>query len=56
MYLPGPDRQGVVYVAVFAAVSVLAGRLVFGEPVPESSWLGLALILSGGAVMQLGPR
>jgi small multidrug resistance family-3 protein len=45
-----------VYVAVFAAVSVLAGRFVFGEHAPFSTWLGLALILSGGAVMQFGPR
>ena len=45
-----------VYVAVFAAVSVLAGHLVFAERVPLSTWLGLALILSGGAVMQFGPR
>ena len=45
-----------VYVAVFAAVSVLAGRVVFGEHAPFSTWLGLALILSGGAVMQFGPR
>lgn len=45
-----------VYVAVFAAVSVLTGRLVFGEAVPGSTWLGLVLILSGGAVMQFGPR
>ena len=45
-----------VYVAVFAAVSVLAGRLVFGEHAPLSTWLGLALILTGGAVLQFGPR
>ena len=45
-----------VYVAVFAAVSVLAGRWVFGEHAPLSTWLGLALILTGGAVLQFGPR
>jgi multidrug transporter EmrE-like cation transporter len=45
-----------VYVAVFAAVSVLAARVVFAEQVPGSTWVGLALILSGGAVMQFGPR
>lgn len=45
-----------VYVGVFAVVSVLAGRLVFGEAAPLSVWLGLGLILAGGAVMQFGPR
>jgi drug/metabolite transporter superfamily protein YnfA len=45
-----------VYVGVFAAVSVLAGRFVFSEQVPPATWVGLALILSGGVVMQFGPR
>jgi drug/metabolite transporter superfamily protein YnfA len=45
-----------VYVAVFATVSVLAGRLVFAEHTPLSTWLGLVLILTGGAVLQFGPR
>jgi drug/metabolite transporter superfamily protein YnfA len=44
-----------VYVAVFAAVSVLAGRFVFKETVPVSTWLGLVIILIGGAVIQVGP-
>lgn len=43
-----------VYVGVFAAVSVLCGRFVFGESVPTSTWLGLALILAGGLVIHLG--
>ena len=45
-----------VYVAVFAGVSVLAGCFVFREHIPGSTWLGLGLILAGGAVMQFGPR
>ena len=38
-----------VYVAVFAVVSVLAGRFWFREAVPPSTWVGLAFILVGGA-------
>jgi drug/metabolite transporter superfamily protein YnfA len=45
-----------VYVAVFAAVSVLAGKFVFGDDVPMTTWAGLALILLGGAVIQAGAR
>jgi drug/metabolite transporter superfamily protein YnfA len=44
-----------VYVAVFAVVSVLAGRFVFKEAIPASTWLGLAIIVVGGAVIQVGP-
>ncbi len=43
-----------VYVAVFAVVSVLTGRLVFKESIPMSTWLGLAIIVIGGAVIQTG--
>jgi drug/metabolite transporter superfamily protein YnfA len=43
-----------VYVAVFAVVSVLAGRFLFKETIPLSTWLGLAIIVTGGAVIQLG--
>jgi small multidrug resistance family-3 protein len=43
-----------VYVAFFAAAAVLLGRVVFGEAVSASTWLGLALIIAGGAVIQLG--
>jgi len=43
-----------VYVAVFAVVSVLAGRFVFRETVPASTWLGLSIIVIGGAVIQTG--
>lgn len=43
-----------VYVAVFAGVSVLAGRFVFHESVPATTWLGLVLIVAGGLVIQFG--
>jgi small multidrug resistance family-3 protein len=44
------------YVAVFALVSVLCGRLVFREAVQLSTWVGLALIMMGGWVIQFGQR
>jgi small multidrug resistance family-3 protein len=44
-----------VYVAFFALVSVLGGLLIFRETVPASTWLGLALIVVGGLVIQFGP-
>jgi small multidrug resistance family-3 protein len=43
-----------VYVAVFATVSVLTARFLFKEDVPISTWLGLAIIVAGGLVIQLG--
>jgi len=43
-----------VYVAVFAMVSVMCGRFVFGESVPNSTWVGLAIIVAGGLVIQFG--
>lgn len=45
-----------VYVAIFATVSILAGRFVFRETIPASTWLGLAIIVVGGTVIQVGPR
>jgi len=45
-----------VYVAFFAVVSILVGRFVFKEVIPLSAWLGLALIVAGGAVIQFGHR
>ena len=45
-----------VYVAFFAAVSVLFGRVVLREDVPASTWAGLALIIAGGLVIQFGKR
>jgi len=42
------------YVAVFALASALFGCFVFHEVPAETTWLGLALVLAGAAVMQLG--
>ena len=43
-----------VYVAIFAAVSVLVGRFIFHEAVPSSTWVGVAIIIVGGLVIQFG--
>jgi len=45
-----------VYVCIFALASVLAGRFVFKEMIPLSTWLGLAMIIFGGLVIQFGGR
>ena len=44
------------YVAFFALISVLGGRFVFKETVPASTWIGLAIIMFGGLIIQLGHR
>ncbi len=43
-----------VYVAVFAMAAVLAGRFVFGETVPATTWAGLAIVVTGALVIQAG--
>jgi small multidrug resistance family-3 protein len=45
-----------VYVAVFAVISVLVGRFWLQESVPTSTWVGLAIIVVGGLVIQVGWR
>lgn len=45
-----------VYVAVFAVMAVLTGRFVFKESIPVTTWAGLALIILGGFVIQLGAK
>lgn len=42
------------YVGVFAIVSVVIGRVVFGDEVPGSTWTGLAIILCGSLVIHFG--
>jgi drug/metabolite transporter superfamily protein YnfA len=42
------------YVGFFAVVSVCTGRLVFGDVVPASTWLGLAVILAGSLIIHVG--
>jgi len=43
-----------VYVGVFAVVSVLAGRLLFGDRVPAATWVGLGVVLLGSLIIQSG--
>ncbi|MGA2447873.1 MAG: hypothetical protein ABTD50_04270 [Polyangiaceae bacterium] len=42
------------YVAFFAVVSVACGAAVFGETVPAMTWVGLGVIVVGGALIQVG--
>jgi|SRR6516165_3365332 small multidrug resistance family-3 protein len=42
------------YIAMFALASALFGCLVFREIPSTTTWFGLALVLAGAAVMQLG--
>ena len=44
------------YVAVFAVVAVLVGRFWFGDVVSPTTWIGLACIVAGGALIQVGSR
>jgi len=43
-----------VYIAVFAVAAILWGRFVFDEHIPLATWIGLALIVAGGLVIQFG--
>jgi drug/metabolite transporter superfamily protein YnfA len=45
-----------VYVALFAIVSILWGRFLFKENVSASTWLGLAVIVAGGLIIQSGQK
>jgi small multidrug resistance family-3 protein len=42
------------YIGVFGLVSVLAGRFVFGDAVPFSTWIGLLVVLVGSLVIHFG--
>lgn len=43
-----------VYVGLFALVSVLFGKFLFHEAIPNSTWLGLGVVLAGSAIIQWG--
>jgi len=43
-----------VYVGLFALVSVLFGKFLFQDAIPSSTWLGLAVVLAGSAIIQWG--
>ena len=45
-----------VYVGFFALVSILLSKFILRETIPPSTWLGLALIILGGMVIQFGQR
>ena len=45
-----------VYVSVFACISVLFGRLIFKERIPSATWVGLAIIIVGGLIIQFGKK
>jgi small multidrug resistance family-3 protein len=44
-----------VYITVFALISILTGWLILREQVALSTWLGLVIIIIGGAVIQFKP-
>jgi drug/metabolite transporter superfamily protein YnfA len=43
-----------VYVGVFAIIGVAFGRLFFGDVVGLWTWVGLAVVLAGSAIIQFG--
>jgi len=43
-----------VYVAIFAVVSILAGRFAFHEEIAVSTWIGLSVVVLGGLIIQFG--
>jgi drug/metabolite transporter superfamily protein YnfA len=47
------SRLLATYVAFFAIVSVVFGRVMFREAVPPSKWIGLLVILLGSAIVQV---
>jgi small multidrug resistance family-3 protein len=42
------------YVAFFAMASLAIGRLLFGDVLPWSTWLGAAFIVLGSSIIQWG--
>ena len=42
-----------VYVAFFALISILFGRFVFRENIPNTTWIGLMIIICGAMMIQL---
>ena len=45
-----------VYVAIFALISVLFGRFMFKEHIPNATWMGLAVIICGAMIIQFGSK
>jgi drug/metabolite transporter superfamily protein YnfA len=45
-----------VYVAIFALISILFGRFVFRENIPNTTWIGLTVIICGAMIIQFGNK
>lgn len=45
-----------VYVAIFAFISILFGHFVFKENIPNSTWIGLVVIICGALIIQFGNK
>ena len=45
-----------VYVAFFALVSILCGRFLFKEVISSTTWIGVAVIMLGGLIIQFSKR
>jgi small multidrug resistance family-3 protein len=45
-----------VYVAFFALISILFGRFVFRENIPNTTWIGLMIIICGAMIIQFGNK
>jgi small multidrug resistance family-3 protein len=45
-----------VYVAFFAFGSIMFGRFAFREHIPTSTWVGMAIIIMGGLIIQFGSK
>ncbi len=45
-----------VYIAFFTVCGVLAGKFLFRETVPTTTWIGTGVIVLGGLVIQWGQR
>jgi small multidrug resistance family-3 protein len=45
-----------IYVAVFALISILFGRFVFKEYIPNTTWIGLIVIICGAMIIQFGKQ
>jgi drug/metabolite transporter superfamily protein YnfA len=45
-----------VYVSFFALISILFGRFVFEENIPNTTWIGVIVIICGAMIIQFGNK
>jgi len=45
-----------VYIAFFATITLVISRLVLRENVSTSTWVGMAVIVCGGLIIQFGQK